>query len=192
MATPTPPPPTPTTAPVGTEHPVPRRAEITAHLIPLILLPQCLWRLPFAVGFDMGMEDMDGGMPAVWLAIPYVLGLSLVTEALALLCFGLVRRWGEVVPSWVPVIGDRHIPPYAAIVPATLGGLGATAFWAPTWVSWFGVGSSAGYDNGWWDALATACITPGTLFGPLVLALTYAYWVRRCRPAGRSLNTLTP
>lgn len=170
-------------SPPRTLHPVPGWAERTAHLIPLLLLPQCLWRLPFAVDFDMGMHD-QGGMPVWWIAIPYVLGLSLITEALALLCFGLVRHWGEVAPAWLPVIGGRPIRPYAALIPATLGGLGATAFWAGHWLSWLGLVSDdgPGYDTGWWEALATVCIAPGTLFGPLVLALTYGYWARRCRP----------
>lgn len=170
----------------GTERPVPRWANMTAHAIPLLLLPQCLWRLPFALHFEMGMVGMAGGMPALWISIPYVLTLSIITEALALLAFGLVRGWGEVAPAWLPFIGGRRIPPFAAIVPAVLGGLGATAFWAPLLLAWLGVGDSqvAGYVNGWWELLARVCIAPGMLWGPLVLVLAYAYYVRRCRPVG--------
>ncbi|WP_052436720.1 hypothetical protein [Georgenia sp. SUBG003] len=54
----------------------------------------------------------DGSLLAgVWLGAFAVVG--------ALLTLGLVQRWGEVVPSWVPVLGGRRVPPAAAVVPAT-------------------------------------------------------------------------
>ncbi|MBB4894654.1 hypothetical protein FHS39_003712 [Streptomyces olivoverticillatus] len=91
-----------------------------------------------------------------------------------------MRRWGEVAPDWLPFIGGKRIPPYAAIIPATLGGLGATAFWLPVLLSWIVPGMHhAEFANGWWELLAKVCITPGILFGPLVLVLTYAYYKRR-------------
>ncbi|MFJ7423946.1 hypothetical protein ACIQXD_35990 [Streptomyces uncialis] len=178
----------PTTTAHGTQRPVPRWASITAHAIPLLLLPQCLWRLPFGFGFEMGL-DVDGTIPPVWVSIPYVFGLSLITEGLALLSFGLVRGWGEVAPSWLPFIGGKRLAPFAVITPAALGGLGATAFWAPTVLGWFGVGESVGYISSGWQTLAHLCIAPGTLWGPLVLALTYAYYTRRCRPAKQHANS---
>ncbi|KWT58543.1 hypothetical protein ADL21_28410 [Streptomyces albus subsp. albus] len=172
------------TPPHGTERPVPRWADITAHAIPLLLLPQCLWRLPFAFDFRMGLIDPNAP-EWVWWAVPYVFGLSIVSEALALLSFGLVRGWGETVPRWLPVIGGKRIPPFAAVVPAALGGLGATAFWAPTLLHWLNVPGfeGLGFSSIWWEVLAKVCITPGMLWGPLVLALTCAYYVRRCRPS---------
>ncbi|KOU14106.1 hypothetical protein ADK52_37175 [Streptomyces sp. WM6372] len=173
----------PTTTAHHTERPVPPWASITAHAIPLLLLPQCLWRLPFAFGFEMGL-DADGAMPSsLWVSVPYVFGLSLITEGLALLSLGLVRGWGEVAPAWLPFIGGKRIAPFAAIIPASLGGLSATVFWAPVLLSWFGVGDAAGFSSGGWQILARLCIAPGMLWGPLVLVLTYAYYTRRCRPA---------
>jgi len=166
---------------VTTKRPVPSWAVVVAHAIPLLLLPQCLWRLPFAFGFDMGMED-QGSKPPLWLSIPYVFGLSLTTEGLALLSFGLVRGWGEIVPAWLPLIGGRRIRPMAAVVPATLGALGTIAFWLPSLLAWTGVGEGVGFDNTGWMILARVCVAPGMLWGPLLLTLTYAYYVRRCRP----------
>ncbi|MGW6581791.1 hypothetical protein ACWF76_20845 [Streptomyces globisporus] len=81
-----------------TERPVPRWAMRLAHVLPLLLLPACLWRLPFAVHFEMG-QVQAGGMPAHWLSVPYVLGLSVLTEVIAILTIGLVRGWGEVAPA---------------------------------------------------------------------------------------------
>ncbi|MFD9070099.1 hypothetical protein [Streptomyces lasiicapitis] len=159
---------------------VPRWAERVAHAIPLLLLPQCLWRLPFAFGFDMGTDN--GSIGSLWISVPYIFGLSLLTEALALLGFGLVRGWGEVVPSWVPLLRGRCVRPAAALIPATLGGLGATALFGPFTLGALGFVPLDGFDNGAWELLFRACVLPVGLWGPLVLALTVHYYVRRRRP----------
>ncbi|MCK8677599.1 hypothetical protein [Streptomyces lichenis] len=96
-----------------------------------------------------------------------------------------MRGWGEVAPDWLPFVGGRRLAPFAVIIPAVLGGLGATAFWAPVPLSWFGVGGSAAFSSGGWEILARLCVFPGMLWGPLVLALTCAYYRRRCRPGKR-------
>jgi hypothetical protein len=118
-------------------------------------------------------------MPPAWYNVPYVIGLTILTEILALLSFGLVRRWGEVVPHWVPRLGGRRIPPAAAIVPATLGGL----FFTALCIHWLYEAATAGtaawpYDEGW-DVLAMAMSGLMNLWGPLLLVLTYAYYRRR-------------
>lgn len=46
--------------------------------------------------------------------------LATVAALGALLTTGLIRSWGEVVPTWVPVLGRRRIPPGLAIVPVSL------------------------------------------------------------------------
>lgn len=161
----------------GTGRPVPRWAERVAHAIPLVLLPQCLWRLPFAFGYDMGTDT--GSIGSLWISVPYIFGLGLLTEALALLSFGLVRGWGEVVPSWVPLLGGRRVRPAAALIPAVAGGLGATALFGPFTLGAVGVLSFDGFDNGAWELLFRACVLPVGLWGPLVLALAFHYWRRR-------------
>ncbi|MEW2075152.1 hypothetical protein ACFZAG_26615 [Streptomyces sp. NPDC012403] len=169
----------------STERPVPRWAERFAHLIPLIALPVCLWRIPIAFGFTMGtgLPPIDGPL---WVSISYVGGLSVVSELFALACFSLVRPWGEVLPGWVPVFGGKRVPPYLVIVPAAIGGLAITA----VLISWFlSTFQLAGFerdqfDNVWWELLAVSSSGLFSLCGPMVLALTYAYYRRRCHPEG--------
>ncbi|MEU7744290.1 hypothetical protein [Nonomuraea sp. NPDC049158] len=139
--------------------------------------------MPFAFPFDMGQLN-DAPLSPLWITIPYVFGLSVLTELAALLSIGLVRGWGEVVPNWIPVIGGRRVPPMAAVPPAVVGGLLLTAVSVWMALTWIGVSGRMAYENGWWQALAMVCITPLALWGPIVLALAYAYHVRR-RP-GRS------
>ncbi|WP_106401451.1 hypothetical protein [Actinocorallia populi] len=170
-----------------TERPVPRWALRLAYAMPLLLLPSCLWRLPFAFHFEMGQQG-EGGMPSLWVSIPYVFGLSVVSELIAFLCIGLVRGWGEVAPAWIPFVGGRRVRPLAAVVPAVLGGLILTVLFASVPVgdgqtlTVFGVGQDVSYENGWWKALAMISTAPLRVWGPVVLVLAVAYHLRR-RPA---------
>ncbi|WTX00868.1 hypothetical protein OG216_46365 (plasmid) [Streptomycetaceae bacterium NBC_01309] len=173
-----------------TERPVPRWARSTAYAIPVMLLPSSLWRLPFA--FDYNMGQIDPNAPEwVWWAAPYVVMLSLITEGVALLTVGLVRGWGEVVPARVPIIGGKRVRPWAAIVPATIGGLVLTVLWATLVAEQFGLWGFTRlyYTNVWWDILVTACSVPLVLWGPMTLAVTYAYFRRRCRPKASIPNS---
>ncbi|MFD4017856.1 hypothetical protein [Streptomyces sindenensis] len=172
-----------------TERPVPRWAMRLAHALPLLLLPACLWRLPFALHFEMG-QVQTGGAPAYWLSIPYVLGLSVLTEAIAILTIGLVRGWGEVAPAWIPLIGGRRVRPLAAFVPAVLGGLILTFLFTAVpvgdgrYLTLYGVVDAIGYTSDAWQLLATVCITPIAAWGPITIALAIAYYRRRtARPA---------
>ncbi|MEU0160433.1 hypothetical protein ABZ154_16745 [Streptomyces sp. NPDC006261] len=167
-----------------TERPVPRWAMRLAYALPLLLLPACLWRLPFALHFEMGLLQ-EGGKPALWLSIPYVLGLSVLTELIAILTIGLVRGWGEVVPAWIPVIGGRRVRPMAAVVPAVLGGLVLTFLFTAVPLgddrdlTLYGVIDTVEFTNGAWNALATVCVTPIAAWGPITIALAIAYYRRR-------------
>ena len=167
-----------------TERPVPRWAVRLAYALPLLLLPSCLWRLPFALHFEMG-QVQDLGMPPYWVSIPYVLGLSVLSEAIAVLTIGLVRGWGEVAPTWIPVIGGRPVRPMAAVVPAILGGLILTLLFTDVPIgdgrrlTPYGIVDTVGYTNDAWQALATVCLAPIAAWGPVTIALGIAYYRRR-------------
>ncbi|MFK4068839.1 hypothetical protein [Streptomyces sp. NPDC029674] len=171
---------TTTTATTTPARPVPLWAERVARLLPLLALPVCLWRLP--IGFDHLMgADVAPMSWSRWANVSYVVTLSLLTEACALLCRGLVRPWGEVVPRRVPGLGGRRIPPYAVTVPATLLGLLFTALLVDWVLCTFHLAgfSDVPYTNGWWRLLAAVTSGLMALWGPLILALTYGYHRRR-------------
>ncbi|WP_233290418.1 hypothetical protein [Kitasatospora sp. MBT66] len=159
---------TPGAANPTTERPVPVWALRTARALPLLALPVCLWRLPFGFGFQMGMDMPREDLP-LWVTVPYVLTLSLLSEAFALLCAGLVRPWGERAPAWLVVAAG------------TVAGGAFTALtvqWVLTTFELAGF-HEVGFVNGWWRALATVVSGLFVLWGPLILALTYAYHRRR-------------
>lgn len=86
-------------------------------------LPYGLLRMTWLTPWPFGMD------PAVFVAMPEMRlhGLLLGLAALsgAVLTTGLVARWGEVWPRWMPVVRGRPVPLAAAVVP---GGVVAALF----------------------------------------------------------------
>jgi hypothetical protein len=163
--------------------PVPPWAERLAHVIPLLVLPSGLWRLGVAFGFPMGMLNDAGELVGQrgWTAV-YIAAISILSEAVALTAFGLVRPWGEVAPTWLPLIGGRPVRPKAAIVPAGLGSIALMLIWTVDfWDVWTGDFAST-MATPFWAAVFACCYAPLNLWGPALLALTLAYHRRRRAP----------
>lgn len=155
-----------------------------AYAVPLCALPSGLWRIALVAGWP----DWYAGH--VWLPgeRPYVLSLSLVAECLALLTLGLVRPWGERLPTWLPFVGGRAVPVRAAVVPASIGALLITALGTYATLNYFFHFVPPLNDNG--EAFPTsgpgawalwACYVPVLAWGPLLAVVTRAYYVRRNR-----------
>ncbi len=80
-------------------------------------------RFAWAAGIPLGISDqmlVDGQESGLW---NIGLGLASVAAAVALLTLGLVQRWGERLPRWVPALGGRRVPLSLAAVPVTIGAL---------------------------------------------------------------------
>ncbi|GAB3928350.1 hypothetical protein GCM10029976_025920 [Kribbella albertanoniae] len=178
--------------------PVPRWAYRLAHAIPFFVLPSSLWRIGLVFGSSMGMIDETGQEMYVHGFGPklYVVGLSLFSEALALTSLGLVQRWGEIVPRWIPLIGGRPVPPYAAIIPATLGGLSLIALWTYAMHGAY-TDSALNFTSTPWQYLMVGSYSFLHLWGPSLLLLTWAYHRRRkshaganAREVGRTASTV--
>lgn len=163
---------------------VPRWAHVAAHLVPLTVLPSGLWRLALGIGIPVGFSGELAELYAApgWIT-PYVIVLSLAAEGAALLTLGLVRPWGERVPRWAPGIGGRRIPTAAAVVPAASG---AVALTFVNWTSallWFGPENNGDPDapHGFAGVVMALCYAPMLAWGPLLGAVTVAYYLRRRR-----------
>jgi hypothetical protein len=170
------------TAPYGPppQRPAPRWAERLAHAIPFLVLPSSLWRLAVAFGFPMGMLNDAGELDVVrgWPAV-YIAAITLVCEAVALTAFGLVRPLGEEVPRWLPIFGGRAVRPTAVIVAATVGSVALMLIWTVGfWQVWTS-GKPGPMASPAWAAVFTICYAPLNLWGPALLALTWAYSRRR-------------
>ncbi len=70
--------------------------------------------------------------------------LGLAALAGALLTIGLISRWGEVWPRWMPVVRGRPVPVAAAVVPGAIVAALFTAAALPMTLMWFDAGDALG------------------------------------------------
>lgn len=164
----------------------PRWAVIAAYAVPFTVLPSGIWRI--SAIFTDGQAHDRGDVPG-WLSMHlYVVLLSIVSELLAFTAVGLVARWGERVPRWIPVLRGRRIPTLAAVIPAALGALVLTAIWTAALVCELagvtlqGDPTPADFPSqagGWKAAYFYVAYAPLLLWGPLLAAVTLAYYRRR-------------
>ncbi|MGW2491435.1 hypothetical protein ACWCV9_30035 [Streptomyces sp. NPDC001606] len=151
-----------------------------AYTVPLVVLPSSIWRLPAA--FDSGLSLGER---------LYVPMLSVVSELLAFTAIGLVARWGEVFPGWLPGLRGHRVPVRLAAVPAAIGATVLTAVFSLLSPITTVMGKTIRGDElppdapGQGTGLASAwfysCYAPLVLWGPLLAVLTVAYWRRRRR-----------
>ncbi|WP_234371398.1 hypothetical protein [Streptomyces sp. XY431] len=157
----------------------PRWAELAARATVWTTVPSGLWRLALGVGIPVGFsgelaEVFENNTPG-W-GTAYLVTLSGLAEFLAFLTVGLVRPWGEVVPSWIPLIGGRAVRPLAAIVPAAIGSAVLTYIGASSlFGGWADQLSDPEAPQGLAAVVMTLCYLPMLAWGPLVAAVTFAY-----------------
>jgi len=159
---------------------VPRWARRAAFVAVLTTVPSALWRIAMAVGIPVGV---DAEVISERFAFPsvgtvYVFGLSVLLVGLASLTLGLVQRWGEVVPAWVPLVGGRRVPPLAAAVPAMTGAVLLTVLWVFE-LAHLGVIFEEFGLEGPARLVVVACYAPLLAWGPLLAAVTASYCRRR-------------
>lgn len=161
---------------------IPTWARLAAWAVPLTVLPSATWRLFMAVDAYVSGENPCIPPNVSLTERMYVPTLSFVELGLALLTVGLISRWGEVVPRWVPFIGARRIPVAAVVIAAVTGAvLTAFAIWGMTATYLLGAEPL--------NPLPPGCTHPGwsvailylptVLWPPLLLALTWHYFRRR-------------
>ncbi|WP_367124139.1 hypothetical protein [Streptomyces phytohabitans] len=165
--------------------PAPRWAVRAAHAAALVTLPTGVWRLLLAAGFPAGYTATGyAAMDATGRGAVYLVALSVVSEVLALLTLGLVRPWGEVVPSRVPGWGGRVVAPRVVTAVAGCGAVVLTLLWTP-FVAWWALPHPDLTDTG--AVVVGLLYLPLTAWGPLLGAVTVAYHRRhRASPSPNS------
>ncbi|MEV4655527.1 hypothetical protein [Micromonospora sp. NPDC049301] len=141
-----------------------------------------LTRFAWAAGIPLGIsrefltEMQDTGL--VWAGF----GLGAFATVGAILTLGLVQRWGERFPRWMPGLAGRRVPVKLAVVPATLVAVAVTA-------ATLGLFSNPEF----WQLTHGFSVTGAPMllwpfWGVALGAATYAYHLRRrgaCRRCGR-------
>jgi len=150
----------------------------------LTTVPSGLWRMAMAVGVPVGADSdyrrQHFGFPG-WGTV-WVFGLTFLLVGLALLTLGLVRRWGEVTPEWIPLVGGQPVPPLAAVIPAFTGSVALTLLWVVELSSAGEIFTLFGL-QGLHRTVVYACYIPLLFWGPLLAAVTVSY-ARRTGSAG--------
>ena len=176
---------------------VPRWARRAAYAIPFTVLPSSLWRIGTVVlhlPLDDGEARNSGSLPP-WIPIElYVILLSVLSELLAFTAVGLIARWGEVVPRWIPLLRGRTVPVRAAVLPAAAGSVILTVMWTGVAVTTAAGRTIQGHaldktmplsTFDWRAVVLAVTYAPLLLWGPLLAALTVHYRRRR-RQVGAS------
>ncbi|WP_446665310.1 hypothetical protein [Flexivirga sp. B27] len=183
---------------------VPQWAIVSAYLVHLAVLPSCIWRIAGMV-FDVPVLEAETEgrhtgqgpqlIPDSWTTV-YVIGLSVISEGLAFLAFGLVCRWGEVFPRWVPRLRGRRVPIMGAVIPAAIGSTLLLVFPYAMFMDLVLGRTVGGASNdttgmvthGWQTVAFAVSYLPLVAWGPLLGALTVHYYRRR-RPQTQAPTT---
>ncbi|MBU2664424.1 hypothetical protein KOI35_13050 [Actinoplanes bogorensis] len=152
-----------------------RWATYVAAVIPLLYAAtRFAWLLGIPVGLteDTLRELRESG--AVWAGS----GLGAFAVVGAILTLGLVQRWGEVFPSWMPGLAGKRVPIRLATVPATLVAIfvmsASVAFYA----------DPVFFDTLTSDTVAVAPMLAWPIWSVALGTATLGYYLRR-RPACR-------
>jgi hypothetical protein len=160
----------------------PRWVRWVTHAAVLPPLPSGIWRIAMAAGVPVGFSDAQlqrGHIPG-WGSL-YLVGLSAVAEACALLTLGFIRPWGVVFPHWLPGLGGRRVPPAVAIIPASLAAFFLTFVSVQLCLATdtgFQADPEPGFPTGAAAAVMLACYLPLLAWGPLLAAATVGYCLR--------------
>jgi hypothetical protein len=144
-------------------------------------LPYAATRLAWALGVPLGVPDefmvayqADYVAKGVGLWRFTLGGMAL---AGSILTMGLIQRWGEVFPRWIPFLAGRRVPPALAIVPATLVALAVTVASITIWNGAADGGIDLGLTADSWGLGGPMLVWP--IWGISLGAATLAYHLRR-------------
>ncbi|MFF4196843.1 hypothetical protein [Nonomuraea sp. NPDC001831] len=150
----------------------PARGRIAVCVAVAVPLVYCATRWAWALGIPLGVsaEFLAEGEDGLWLAGAYLATFGALGGVLTL---GLVQRWGEVFPRWIPGLRGRRVPPLLAVVPAgfvsiiiTVAGL--------TYIRWTVAGRFALEE---WGAWLPECFWP--VWGAALATAAVCYHRRR-------------
>lgn len=155
----------------------------TARLAVAAALPTVLWRVVVGFGAQLGTpeqwrsaQDIPGG------GTVYVLVLSLLQLAAALLTLLLVRPRGDRIPGWSPVAGDVRLPAVVVVGIALAGAAVLVFLCVASAINWDNVDPFSGASFSGWAALCWACYAVAPLW-PVFLVITTIGYLRSRRAA---------
>jgi hypothetical protein len=147
---------------------------ISLHGLSRYVLTRLSWLTPWPIGETAETLAANPGLRIFGLA------LALAGEGGTWLTLGLIRPRGETFPAWLPIVGGRPVPVLAAVVPGVL----VAAMLTIAGHSILQQAITAG------DYLLVL-LMPFPLWGPLLAAATFGYWLRRRPSSTRNMPQVT-
>lgn len=155
-----------------------RRTGLVATVIAaLCLVPYAFERLTWLTPWPLGMSGEN--FPLAIRLQGVMIGLGAIGGIV--LTAGLVRRWGEVFPRWLPRVGGRRVPIRLAVIP------GLTVAFAAAMTAPGMIVSLLQMDAA--DALRGLALMPLPIWAPALTIAVIAYGLRR-HAALRQAQTL--
>jgi hypothetical protein len=151
-------------------------AVIVAVVVPLLYAIQ---RLAWAVGIPLGIDPVE--LANTWYVNSAAAWLALSATGGAVLTLGLVQRWGEVFPRWIPVLRGRRVPVMLAVIPALM--IAAVIMSASIGTMMISVESAFGVEYGW---MMVAPMLAWPLWSVALAFAAVAYYLRRSTPGRAS------
>ncbi|MEU5868827.1 hypothetical protein ABZ815_47210 [Nonomuraea sp. NPDC047529] len=150
----------------------PARGRIAVYVAVAVPLVYCATRWAWALGIPLGVsaEFLAEGEDGLWLAGAYLATFGALGGVLTL---GLVQRWGEVFPRWIPGLRGRRVPPLLAVVPAAFVSIIVTVA-GLTYIRWTVAGRFTLEE---WGAWLPECFWP--VWGAALATAAVCYHRRR-------------
>lgn len=147
------------------------------------VLPSSAWRTAVGLGVPLGWSQSQLQLQRIpGYGTFYVIGLSAASIAATALTLGLVYRWGEQIPSRIPLLGGRRLPVWLVAALAVAGAAIVAGIVGLSIAHWSSVSGFSDRPTSGWARLMAACYAPAVLWSPLLLVTTLAYIRRRtCR-----------
>jgi hypothetical protein len=150
--------------------------RVCARLALAAALPTVLWRVVIGLGGRLGT-------PASWRAaehIPgsgtaYMLVLSLLELAAALLTLLLAHPRGDRLPGWSPIAPATRVPAPLVAGLALAGAAVVVFLCVASVINWGDVDPFAGAPFSGWAALCWACYAAAPLWPIFLIATTFGY-----------------
>jgi hypothetical protein len=159
-----------------------RRGRAFVWLAVLSTILYDVTRFAWYLGWPLGLTDqlyVSLQDPPQLLTVGLALGL--LSTGGAALTHGLVARWGETFPRWIPRFAGRRVPVMLAVIPASI----VTVSLPPASIMYASPGINGGFDLANWGAWLPSMIW--ILWAVGLGGATWMYYLRRrgtCRHCG--------
>jgi hypothetical protein len=158
-----------------------RWGRIAVYVAMIVPVFYAVTRYAWALGIPLGMTKkywQQGQARGEWTS-----GLFLATVGMvgALLTLGLIQRWGEIFPSWIPRLGGQRVPIALAVAPASIMSVLFIVTGLNVWSGYLQLARGAaetGQDL--WIIVGPVFVFP--IWGAALAVATLGYYFRRRRP----------